>query len=207
MASVFPSRVACSSLAACRPGPGWALPAAPQRGSQRTAATARRLRLAASEIESIPPYTRSVSARQHRHVSDQDLETLLHLLDNLVRVGTHGNSPERSRQMALPDYHPGCNGFQLSALAGSLSRRSPTGFGHTLIKAVPQTSQRWSARPAALRHKKSAGISDSRAPGRVRSAIRVRVGVCQPVSSVSCETGIPQSPVRHSLEVFHHFIK
>ena len=183
------------------------MPAAPPRGSQRTAATARRLRLAASETGAIPPYTRSVSARQHRRVSDQGLETLLHLQDNLVRVGTHGNSPERSRQVALPDYHPGCKGFQLPALAGSLSRRSPTGFGHTLIKAVPQASQRWSAPPVAPRHKKSAGISDSRAPGTVGSAIRVRVRVCQPVSSGSCETGIPRSPVRHSLEVLHHFIK
>jgi hypothetical protein len=40
------------------------------------------------------------------------------LLYNLVRIGSHGEFPEMSRQVALPDYHPGCNGFQLTTLGG-----------------------------------------------------------------------------------------
>jgi chromosome segregation protein len=56
--------------------------------------------------------------------------------------------------VALPDYHPGCGGFQLIALALSLSRRSPTDFGHTqIISALEPHLIATASPPDALRRR------------------------------------------------------
>jgi hypothetical protein len=63
-----------------------------------------------------------------RHVRDQGLEILLHVLSNLVCIGSHGASPFVSRRVALPDDHPRLNGFQLTAFHSYLPLRGPHRF-------------------------------------------------------------------------------
>jgi hypothetical protein len=43
--------------------------------------------------------------------------------------------------VALPDYHPRLDGFQLTAFPWHLSLRCPTDFGHTQVIFTPEVTQ------------------------------------------------------------------
>jgi hypothetical protein len=68
-----------------------------------------------------------------RYLGDQGWEIVRQVLYKLVCIASHGESPVVSRWVALPDYHPRPDGFQLMALHRYPPLRRPTDFGHTQI--------------------------------------------------------------------------